>query len=144
MAATALGCLVLHVLSLNGTYGPLSDSLYITPFWLDAAFIHAGYVPYRDIAIEYPPLSLPVFLLPAVLPGGGLDYPRYRTAFEVLMSLCAIALVPIVAATIARLGGRRGDVIVGVALVAATPLLFGTLTISRYDLWPALLTAGAT
>ncbi|HEY2915804.1 MAG TPA: hypothetical protein VGI98_01185 [Candidatus Limnocylindrales bacterium] len=144
MAAIAAACLVLHVLALNGTYGKLTDALFITPFWSDASLVHAGFVPYHDFGLEYPPLSLPVFVLPAILPGGGLDYPSYRTMFEVLMALCAVGLVPITAWTIARLGGRRVDVLLGIGFLAVTPLLLGPLTLSRYDLWPALLTAAAT
>lgn len=143
MVATALACLALHLLSLNGTYGQLTDALFITPFWSDASRIHAGLVPYHDFGLEYPPLSLPAIVLPAVLPGGGLDYPRYRTMFELLMALCAIGLVPVTAWTIARLDGRRAEVILGVGFLAVVPLLLGPLTISRYDLWPALLTAAA-
>jgi len=144
MAVAAIACVIRHVLSLEGTYGKLADSLFITPYWMDASLIHAGQVPYHDFALEYPPLSLPVFLLPAVLPGGGLDYPSYRTMFEALMAACAIGLVPITAWTVARVGGGRPAVLLGVGLVALAPLLLGPLTISRYDLWPALLTAAAT
>ena len=144
VVAVALACLVLHVLSLAGIYGQLSDSLFITPYWTDASLVHAGMVPYHDFELEYPPLSLPIFLLPAALPGGGLDYPTYRTMFEVLMALCAVGLVPLTAWTIARVGGRRGDVALGIGLVVVAPVMLGPLTISRYDLWPALLTAAAT
>jgi Glycosyltransferase family 87 len=144
MAVTGLACVVLHLLSLAGSFGKLSNSLFITPFWTEAAHILAGGAPYRDVPLEYPPLSLPVFLLPALLPGGGLDYPRYRTMFEILMAACAIGLVPIVAWTVARLDGRRDDVVMAIGLVTLTPFLLGPLAISRYDLWPALLTAAAT
>jgi uncharacterized membrane protein len=57
------------------------------------------------------------------------------------MAACAIGLVPIVVATVDRLHGRRLDVLLATAFVAVSPVLLGSLTISRYDLWPALLTA---
>jgi hypothetical protein len=144
MAGLALGCVILHVLSLEGVYGKLSDSLFISPYWTDASKVHTGLVPYRDFALEYPPLSLVAFLLPAILPGGGLDYPAYRTMFEALMALAMVGLVPVVGWTVARVGGGRGAVLLAVGFLAAVPLLFGPLTISRYDPWPALLTAAAT
>jgi len=144
MVATALACWLLDLLSHRGVYGHIQDSLYVTPFWQDAIATFNGQLPYRDFPLEYPPLSLVVFLLPVLLPGGGLGFYEYRTAFEVVMALCAMALVPVVVATVVRLGGRRTDILVAVGLLAVAPLLLGPLWISRYDLWPALLTAAAT
>jgi len=137
----AIACLVVDRLARAVFYGPLADAIWVRPFSNPAAAILAGGMPYRDVAIEYPPLSLPVFLLPALLGGGG--YERYRGFFEVLMTLCGMGVVPLVVATVARLGARRSDVVAAVVLLAASPLLIGPITISRYDLWPALLTAGA-
>jgi hypothetical protein len=91
--------------------------------------IASGEVPYRDFAPEYPPLALPVFAAPSLV---DVDY---RTGFEVLMLACGVAMVALVAAAGAswwRLG-----------LVAAFPLLLGSVVLTRYDLWPAALTAGA-
>jgi hypothetical protein len=143
MAATALACWLVDLLIHTGAYGPLDDSLYVTPFWQDAVAAFAGRLPYRDFALEYPPLSLPVFLLPALPPLGGQEYLRYASAFELVMAACAIAIVPIVAATTHLLGGRRDQLILGIAVVALSPLLLGSLSLTRYDYWPALLTAGA-
>lgn len=139
-----LACRLLDVLANAHVYGPLSDALFVTPYWRDAVEVIAGKLPYLDFALEYPPLSLPVFVLPAVLPGGGTGFLEYRTAFEAVMTVIGMGLVPVVVATLARLGARRADVILAVGLVAASPLLVGSITISRYDLWPALLTAAAT
>jgi len=50
--------------------------------------IARGAVPYRDFTPEYPPLALPVFVLPALVTGDG---DSYRTAFEVLMAICGIS-----------------------------------------------------
>lgn len=143
MLGAAFAGWLLDLLAHRGILGPLADALYVTPFWQDAVATFQGQVPYRDYPLEYPPLSLVPFLLPVLLPGGGLDFDRYRSAFELVMAACAIGLVPIVVATVVRLGGRRSDVALSAGLVAVAPLLLGSLTISRYDLWPALLTAGA-
>lgn len=144
MVATALAAWLLDVLARQGAWGPLSDALFVTPFWRDAVASSQGLLPYRDYPLEYPPLSLPVLLLPSLFAGPGLTEAGYTRGFELVMSACAVGLVPIVVLTVVRLGGRRFDVLAATALVAVSPLLLGSLAISRYDLWPALLTAAAT
>jgi hypothetical protein len=143
MLGAALACWLLDLLAHREVLGPLADSLFVTPFWQDAVAIVHGQLPYRDFPLEYPPLSLVPFLLPVLLPGGGLGFSHYQSAFELVMAACAIGLVPIVVATVVRLGGRRSEIALAAGLVAIAPLLLGSLTISRYDLWPALLTAAA-
>jgi uncharacterized membrane protein len=90
------------------------------------AILDHGQVPYRDFAVEYPPGSLPVFVFPAIFS----DYP---TVFAWLMAACGVALTGVVALV------RREA-----ALYAAlAPALVGSLILSRFDLWPALLLTGA-
>ena len=144
MVATAIACWLLDVLARLGAWGPLSDALFVTPFWKDAVASSQGLLPYRDYPLEYPPLSLPVLLLPSLFAGPGLTEAGYTRGFELVMAACAVALVPIVVLTVVRLRGSRVDLGAATVLVAASPLLLGSLAISRYDLWPALLTAGAT
>ena len=91
------------------------------------AIVHHGLVPYRDFAVEYPPGALPVFALPSFLGG---DYP---SSFAWLMAACGVALVLVVGA----LRPRRAF------YVALAPVLAGSLILSRFDLWPALLAAAA-
>ena len=89
--------------------------------------IKAGGVPYRDFAVEYPPGSLPVFVLPSLIGGD------YAATFAWTMAVCGVILVSVVATLSPR-----------AALYAAlAPVLTGSLILSRFDLWPALLTAGA-
>jgi uncharacterized membrane protein len=85
--------------------------------------MRAGLVPYRDFAVEYPPGSLPVFVLPTWLHGD------YATSFAWLMALCGVLLVAVVASV------RPAAAF----YVALGPLLVGSLILSRFDLWPALL-----
>jgi hypothetical protein len=87
----------------------------------------AGQVPYRDFALEYPPAALPVFLLPALGDGD------YRAKFEGLMAAIGVALVLAVAVVSPT----------AALFVAASPLLLGSVFLTRFDLWPAALTAGA-
>ncbi len=88
-----------------------------------------GQFPYRDFALEYPPAALPVFAIPAV--GDG----EYRIGFEGLMAGLGVALVLIVAALAASPWPAFA--------VAVSPLLLGSVVLSRFDLWPAMLTAAA-
>ena len=90
-----------------------------------------GDVPYRDFDVEYPPLALPVFLLPA-LPRGD-----YRKWFETTMALCGCAIVAAVGLAARRLHLGMATL----AFVALAPLAAGSVVLSRFDLWPALLTA---
>jgi hypothetical protein len=91
-----------------------------------------GQVPYRDFALEYPPASLPVFLLPAVGEG---DFEDYERRFEGLMAALGIACVLLVAFAASS---WWAPLFVGVA-----PLALGSVILSRFDLWPAALTVAA-
>jgi uncharacterized membrane protein len=90
--------------------------------------IRDGSVPYRDFAVEYPPGALPVFVAPTLSAD-------YETTFGWLMAalgVCCLAVVVL-----------AGAPWWSVAFVAVSPLLLGYLAVSRYDLWPAALLAGA-
>jgi uncharacterized membrane protein len=89
--------------------------------------VHEHAVPYRDFELEYPPGALPVFVAPALV--GGFDYPR---VFQVLMAACLAAAV--FAAFL--IAGTKASV-----LTAVAPLALGSVVLSRFDLWPAALTA---
>jgi uncharacterized membrane protein len=82
-----------------------------------------GLVPYRDFAVEYPPGALPVFVLPTWL------HADYASSFAWLMALCGVLLVAVVASL------RPAAAF----YIALGPLLVGSLILSRFDLWPALL-----
>jgi uncharacterized membrane protein len=92
------------------------------------AIVHDGQIPYRDFAVEYPPGALPVFALPSLA-----GTAQYASIFAWLMAACGVALVVVVA------GIRRGAAF----YVALAPVLAGSLILSRFDLWPALLATGA-
>ena len=90
------------------------------------AILHHGRVPYRDFPVEYPPGALPVFLLPALVGS-------YAWSFAWTMALCGVALVAVLAF-------MRPF---AAYYAACAPLLAGSLILSRFDLWPALLLVGA-
>jgi len=88
--------------------------------------IDHGLLPYRDFPVEYPPGSLPVFVAPVYLFG----YASYAHVFGWLMA--ALGICCLVAAALAGAGVR------GLAFIAVSPLLIGSMVLSRYDLWPTL------
>jgi uncharacterized membrane protein len=90
------------------------------------AILNHGLVPYRDFAVEYPPGALAVFIPPAA-------FADYAAAFAWEMAVVGVVLVAVVAAI-------RWQAAV---YVAFAPLLAGSLILSRFDLWPALLTVAA-
>lgn len=93
--------------------------------------ISAGGVPYRDFHVEYPPGSLPFFIVPALSTGTAT---AYRRVFDVEMSIVFFLFLLVVR----MLGGR------GSSLVAAIAVgLLGSVAVIRFDLGAALLTAAA-
>ena len=88
-----------------------------------------GQVPYRDFAVEYPPAALPAFVLPALGEG---DYER---RFEGLMAALGVATVVLVALVASSWWAPL--------LVGLAPLAIGSVILSRFDLWPAMLTVAA-
>jgi uncharacterized membrane protein len=97
-----------------------------------------GEVPYRDFAVEYPPLALPVFVVPALAPEE-----EYEPVFELLMWACAVAMLAFVVLALRAAGAGPVRLVAVAAFVGLAPLALGSLVLSRYDLWPAALTAGA-
>ena len=89
--------------------------------------IDHGLVPYRDFPVEYPPGALPVFVAPIYLYG----YSDYAQAFGWLMA--ALGIGCLVVAAVAGASWRS------LALIAVSPLLIGSMALSRYDFWPTLL-----
>jgi len=102
--------------------------------------IAAGGVPYRDFRVEYPPGALPAFAIPALAtstPSG------YDAVFAGLMVACLATLAALVVVSLRflvasplRLGGALTSLVAGA-------MLLGPFTLTRFDLLPAAITAGA-
>jgi len=91
-----------------------------------SAIVDHHRVPYRDFAVDYPPGALPVFIVPAW-------FGDYANALEWVMAACGVALVGVLAFV------RRE----AAYYAALAPVLVGSLILSRFDLWPALLLVAA-
>jgi hypothetical protein len=99
-----------------------------------------GEVPYRDVQLEYPPASVPFFAVPAI----GHPSPEvYERRFEWMMLFCGGAMVALMAATLTSLGAGTARLGAALGFAGLSPLLIGPVMLTRFDLWPAALTAGA-
>ena len=104
--------------------------------------IAAGQVPYRDFRLEYPPGALLPFVAPELtVPRGDLD--AYGHSFERWMAGAGVLLTLFAAAALVALRAPPLRAVLALALVATSPLLLGTVVLTRFDLWPAALTAAA-
>ncbi len=113
--------------------------------------IVAGEVPYRDFRIEYPPGSLPAFVLPSLVADDGdpvyepelnAAAESYARSFATLMTLLLAATVVCTALSLGALGASVGHAAMALGLVAATPLLLGELALTRFDALPVALDGG--
>jgi hypothetical protein len=102
-----------------------------------------GQVPYRDFRVEYPPGALPMFVLPSLArsPAGDLD--GYERGFEVLMWLCGAGALAAMAVALLALDASPRRAAAALAFTALAPLALGSVILTRFDLWPAALTAVA-
>jgi hypothetical protein len=112
--------------------------------------IAAGEVPYRDFRVEYPPGSLPAFVLPSLVAADGAPvYEPELTAaaesyagwFAALMTLLLAGTVVCTTLSLLALRAGVGHATVALGLVAAAPLLLGELALTRFDALPLALTA---
>lgn len=101
-----------------------------------------GEVPYRDFRPEYPPAALPTFLLPALVQQEE-GHDGFATAFAWLMAACGVAAVALTAVSLRLLEAEPARLAAALGLLALAPLALGSVVLSRYDLWPAALAAGA-
>ena len=102
-----------------------------------------GQLPYRDFRPEYPPLALPVFILPSLLAGENAELGRYSGIFETLMLFCGAAAVALMAFVLRASSAGAGRTAAALGFAALAPLALGSVVLSRFDLWPAALTVGA-
>lgn len=105
--------------------------------------IVAGHVPYRDFTVEYPPAALPAFAMPSLIVSRGASRGSYDRVFGFLMAVCGAAAVALVAGTLVRDRAGTARLAAGCALVALFPLALGSVVLTRFDLWPAVLVAAA-
>ena len=139
-AALALGVLLLS-LAWATLHLPAFDRFQIvdTPVYQEyGERIADGEVPYRDFEVEYPPAALPLFWLPTLAPEG-----HFGFVFESLMWACAAAAAGLDVVTLAGVGAGAARLFAAAAFAGLAPLALGSVVLTRYDFWPAALTAAA-
>jgi hypothetical protein len=105
-----------------------------------AARVFDGQVPYRDFSLVYPPGALGPFLVAEI------DRPSraaYLFRFEWLMAACVVGMLVAADAVLRALQSSPRTRTGALAAVAVSPLALGSVILSRFDLWPAILTASA-
>jgi hypothetical protein len=108
-----------------------------TPTYLRYADAFAdGHLPYRDVEVEYPPLAFAVILPPRAF---GSDYDSFTSAFSALMGACLAVAALASAAAAGALGRSRRVQIAAGACMALGPALVGSVSLTRFDLWPVAL-----
>ncbi|HEU0249031.1 MAG TPA: glycosyltransferase family 87 protein [Gaiellaceae bacterium] len=106
-----------------------------------AESLQSDLVPYRDFDLEYPPGALALFVLPALVVSGE---STYFWAFAALMAVAGAAGLILTAGALERLGRPPAARRLVLWLLALSPLLFGGVLLTRFDLVPAALVAGTT
>ena len=105
-------------------------------YYQDSRQLLRGLVPYRDFALEYPPLALLPFVLPRLATfGQPIDFSGYVWLFLVQNAIFST----LIALTIAQIRGLRAAW-PALALYAVLVAVSAPLLPWRYDLFPALLT----
>jgi hypothetical protein len=115
-------------------HGQISDTGVYQDY---AGRVADGQVPYEDFQVEYPPLAFAAWLPPRLVGGGGSGY---AGAFTDLMGLCAVALAAAAALAAARVGSDERALAAGL-FAAFAPAIAGSVSLTRFDLWPTLLVA---
>ncbi len=94
------------------------------------ALVHHGRIPYRDFYDEYPPGSVPLFALPALIWDA-----HYVLVFKLLMTACGLGFTVCASWTVNRLGLSPWRL----APIVLAPVLMGPVFLNRYDPLPAFL-----
>lgn len=118
--------------------GLVTDSLWgdVGHYETFARRILDGETPYGDFTVEYPPLALPVFVVPALFTSTA---PDYLFAFKLQMAGLGLLVLLATAYSLSRLGVTSKGALLRLAPIALAPLLLGHVFLNRYDLWAAAL-----
>jgi hypothetical protein len=142
----ALIPLLAAVLAAAAWFGPMEHAgiwqdgqIVDTPTYLRYADAAAdGQLPYRDVEVEYPPLAFAVILPPRLYAD---DYDGFTSAFSALMGACLALAALATAAAAGCLGRSRKAQVAAGAFVALGPAAVGSVSLTRFDLWPVALVA---
>jgi Glycosyltransferase family 87 len=136
----ALPGAALFLLSCALVRGGLFDDRHFGDTSLYGGYAHqmtSGHWPYRDFFDEYPPLAQPLFVVVRLLPGS------FTATFRWTMAILGVAALVLLVEALGTVRAPLHRVGAAVLVVGLSPLLLGPVFLNEYDLFPALLTAGA-
>ncbi|MEI6499891.1 MAG: glycosyltransferase 87 family protein [Armatimonadota bacterium] len=135
LSAAAAGLIVFFLGILHKPYDlHLCNSPIYASF---AARIAHGQLPYRDFPVEYPPLAIPLL----VIPGHSGSVSTYTYWFNAEMLLMCLAAAAATAAAAVRLWHSTRTACVAAVAFAACLLAAGSIVSNRYDAAVALVLA---
>jgi len=137
--AAALGGSLFLACSLVVKGGALDSAQYgdVTYYGHYAHLMREGEWPYRNFFDEYPPLAQPLFLGIELLPG------PFFYEFKWAMVVFGIGALALLVATMDTLGMSRLRIAGAAAVAGVAPIAVGPIFLAAYDLFPAMLVAGA-
>jgi uncharacterized membrane protein len=121
-------------------------------FWLfgDARYystwgslIASHHVPYRDFNLEYPPGSVPMFVLPVYLRKTFGYHGRYFFWLRVEILACQVAALVAMAWALSHLQATRRRAYAALCTAGVASAVLGPIAFFHYDAFPALLAVAA-
>ena len=138
LSAAALAMLVgLFVANLEGGPGIVDTPVYKR--YGDR--IENGDVPYRDFAVEYPPLAILPFAVPSLVTS---SQDGYDAVFQALMIFAFAGCSLLIVVSLGALGTATVRIAGSVVAFWVGIALLGPFLMTRFDLFAALMTLAAT
>jgi len=102
--------------------------------------MESGEVPYRDFAVEYPPLALVPFALPSLVSSPQTGYDAF---FQALMIFAFAGCSVLIVLSLDALGASTRRIVASVGAFWVGIALLGPFLMTRFDLFAALMTLAA-
>jgi uncharacterized membrane protein len=96
-------------------------------------------VPYRDFSVEYPPGSLPMFVVPTYLHKLAGYHGTYFFWLRIEILVLSVVTLVVMARALAQLGASRRHAYLALCVAGVAPAVLGPNAYFHYDVWPALL-----
>ncbi len=112
-----------------------------TPVYRDyGERIVGGDVPYRDFRVEYPPVALVPFVLPALVTS---TFDGYDTVFKALMTIALGVAAALLVLTLGGLSASAKRTAFAVGSFLGGIALLGPFVLTRFDIYAAAVTLAA-